>query len=191
MAGRHQTRFKSPAGRPKITVAAAAGHPRPMLEWNPKEHVAALPYGRRNGLRSAACAVDLSPLPTRGTAVSDELPQPLDEEALQRLRDLDPTGESRLVGRVLEAFESSVAKFRPQWHDAARRGDMLALRQIAHTLKSSSASIGALQLSRLCAEIENSIRQEAFAEVAPRLDCMDHELELVLRALKPHLGAPS
>ncbi len=114
----------------------------------------------------------------------------LDEQALARLRELDPAGRTRLVERVLQAFESSATRLLPQWHEAMRRGDMLALRQIAHTLKSSSASIGALSLSRLCAEIENLIRQEAFAEVAPRLDCMDDEMALVMRALKPYLGIP-
>lgn len=115
----------------------------------------------------------------------------LDEGALSRLRELDPTGESRLVERVLRAFETSVGRLRPQWQEAARRGDMKGMRQIAHTLKSAAASIGALSLSRLCAEIEELIRREAFTEVAPSLDCMDHELELALRALEPHLGAPS
>lgn len=111
--------------------------------------------------------------------------QVLDEEALQRLRDLDPSGQSRLLGRVMRAFESSVARLGPQLREARLRDDTTAIRHVAHTLKSSSASIGAMRLSRLCAEIESAVRQEALAGMAALLDDMDRELAVVLQAVQP------
>lgn len=112
----------------------------------------------------------------------------LDADALDRLRELDPSGKSRLMERVLRAFHSSASRLALQFRDARRSGDMQGIRHVVHTLKSSSASIGALELARLCAEIEASIRAEAFAALPERLDAMDRELAAVLQVVTPMLS---
>lgn len=114
----------------------------------------------------------------------------LDEEALQRLRELDPGGRNRLLERVLRAFEASVLRLGPQLAEARQRDDMQGVRHVVHTLKSSSASIGALRLSRLCAEIETAVRQEAPEGLPALLDDVDRELAVVLQALQPMRGTP-
>jgi HPt (histidine-containing phosphotransfer) domain-containing protein len=114
----------------------------------------------------------------------------LDADALDRLRELDPQGQSRLVERVLRAFESSASRLARQFAEARRAGDMQGIRHVVHTLKSSSASIGALALARLCAEIESAIRAETFATLAERLDALDRELAAVLQAVTPMLASP-
>ena len=91
----------------------------------------------------------------------------LDAAALERLRELDPNGRSHLLERVLRAFESSAIAPRRQFRDARQRGDMAGIRHVVHTLKSSSASIGALALSRMCAEIETAIRSDADSLACP------------------------
>lgn len=112
----------------------------------------------------------------------------LDADALDRLRELDPTGKSRLMERVLRAFHSSASRLAEQFREARASGDMQGIRHVVHTLKSSSASIGALALARLCAEIESSIRAEAFADLPDRLEAMDRELAAVLQAVTPMLS---
>jgi len=114
----------------------------------------------------------------------------LDADALARLRDLDPTGKTHLVERVLKAFESSSTRLALQFKQARERGDTQGIRHVVHTLKSSSASIGALALARICAEIETSIRTDALADLSPRLDAMDRELAAVLQAVTPMLVPP-
>jgi HPt (histidine-containing phosphotransfer) domain-containing protein len=114
----------------------------------------------------------------------------LDADALDRLRELDPSGTSRLLERVLHAFQSSAARLSLQFGEARRKDDMQGIRHVVHTLKSSSASIGALALARLCAEIETSIRAESFASLPERLDAMDRELAAVLQAVTPMLAKP-
>ena len=114
----------------------------------------------------------------------------LDEEALERLRELDPGGRNRLLERVLRAFESSIGRLGPQLAEARQRNDREGIRQVVHTLKSSSASIGALRLSRLCAEIEAAVRQEAPEGLAALLEDVDRELEVVLQAVHPMRGTP-
>lgn len=108
----------------------------------------------------------------------------LDPDALRRLRDLDPSGSSRLVERVFSAFEQSVARLRPQLLAAAGTGDAGGMRHVAHTLKSSSASIGAIKLSLLCAEMEARAREGLVLGMTERTDELCAELDAVLEALK-------
>ena len=126
----------------------------------------------------------------RRVVVSADLPTVLDADALARLRDLDPSGKTHLLERVLKAFESSSGRLAVQFKDARARGDLQGIRHVVHTLKSSSASIGALALARICAEIESSIRTEPAADLASALDTMDRELDAVLQAVTRMLSSP-
>ena len=131
------------------------------------------------------------PPPTSLRLVNDEPAIALDPAALQRLRELDPGGRGRLLERVLEAFESSSTRLAAQLVEARECDDTAGIRLVVHTLKSSSASIGALLLARLCAEIEASLRDGMHADLAGRLDAVLHELRLVLQIVKPMLkGTP-
>jgi len=108
----------------------------------------------------------------------------LDASALDRLRELDPKGENQLLSRVIKAFESSAARLMPQLAEARRINDHNGVRHVAHTLKSSSASIGAIKLSQLCAEIESKIRTDRLENLEELNDAMCAEVEIVLQALK-------
>jgi PAS domain S-box-containing protein len=108
----------------------------------------------------------------------------LDPVALQRLRELDPRGDSKLLERVFKAFETSVARLRPQLEESLQLGDRAGIRHVAHTLKSSSASIGALGLSQRCAEIETLIRLESTDSLDTRVRAMAGEIEIVLQAIR-------
>jgi HPt (histidine-containing phosphotransfer) domain-containing protein len=125
------------------------------------------------------------PTSFRPSAVSDSV---LDAQALAGLHALDPAGENRLMERVAKAFESSTDKMLPQLRDALGSGDRSIVRHVAHTLKSSSASVGALKLSRLCAEIEAMIRQERSDGLDTLVALVHVEAEAARRALRAHLG---
>ena len=107
----------------------------------------------------------------------------LDPAALARLTELDPKGENQLLERVLKAFQTSVARLRPQADAARLSGDHASLRLVAHTLKSSSASIGALHLSQLCAQIETTIRTAGGDDLGDQLDALNAALDGVLHAI--------
>ena len=115
----------------------------------------------------------------------------LDEEALRRLRELDPTGANHLLERVFQAFETSAHRLMPQMHEAHLAGDHAGVRHVVHTLKSSSASIGAIKLSQVCAEIETMIRLDTLDGLPTRLAEMDRETASVLQALKRVPGVAS
>jgi len=114
----------------------------------------------------------------------DGSPATLDADALARLAALDPTGENRLLERVLIAFQSSAARLMPQLEAARRSADRAAIRLVAHTLKSSSASIGALALSRLCAQVEAAIRLDTEGDLDADLDAMTAAVNATLQAIE-------
>ena len=163
-----------------------------MFPDRPSHEPAGPPQGRipqreaRRFIDEHVCAVSVMSAFHRPESVITAME--LDAESLQRLRELDPAGQNQLVGRVLRAFASSARRLGQQLAEARIRDDLLVIRHVAHTLKSSSSSIGALALARLCAEIEASIRNEALAGLGDRLDAMDLELNAVLQAVQSLLG---
>jgi len=111
----------------------------------------------------------------------------LDPAALARLMELDPKGENHLVERVLKAFQVSVARLRPQAVTARANKDLAGLRLVAHTLKSSSASIGAMHLSQVCAQIETTIRGGDVDDIDVQIDALDAALDNALLAIDEQL----
>ncbi len=99
------------------------------------------------------------------TADQDDKPTPLDPQALARLRELDPNGRQGVLGRVLAAFDTSLARMIAQLQAEADGGSPDVVAGIAHTLKSSSASVGALALSQACADVEMRLRNGQSADL--------------------------
>ena len=110
-------------------------------------------------------------------------PATLDATALARLRELDPDGRHGVVVRVLEAFETSLGRLLGQLRDEPDAGDAAVVAGIAHTLKSSSASVGALALSARCAEIERRLREGADGDLQADVQRLLAEGEAALRAV--------
>jgi HPt (histidine-containing phosphotransfer) domain-containing protein len=108
----------------------------------------------------------------------------LDSASLDRLRELDPRGSNHLLQRVFAAFETSLIRLLPQLDAARRANDAAGVHLVAHTLKSSSASIGALVLSRLSAEVEQLAREQRLADANEKIEAMLQETDAVRRALR-------
>ena len=112
-------------------------------------------------------------------------PGVLDAQALARLQELDPGGKAGLLARVLATYTLSLQRLLEQWRGARAGADTQGLRHVAHTLKSSSASVGALKLSELCADIERRLREGTTQGLDAELDALSDEGERVLAALSP------
>ena len=108
----------------------------------------------------------------------------LDAEALARLSELDPTGQSRLLKRLLITFEKSLDRMVPQLEQARDAADASAMRLVAHTLKSSSATVGALVLSRQCALVEDLARQNLLTEATSSVQQMLLEVAAAREAVR-------
>lgn len=107
----------------------------------------------------------------------------LDAGALARLAELDPQGAAGLVQRVLDTYATSLERAQRELAAAREPVQLEALRHLAHTLKSSSASVGALALSALCAQVEHNVRSPQPAHLGPQLDALHAEMGRVLAAV--------
>ena len=107
----------------------------------------------------------------------------LDADALARLGELDPGGKAGLLARVLNTYRQSLERFLGQLQSARSLGDLQGQRHVAHTLKSSSASVGALALAALCAELERRLRDGPTEGLDVQLDALIAEGQRVLAGL--------
>ena len=128
------------------------------------------------------------PIATADVASTSPVPV-LDAQALRDLSELDPKGQSRLLQRVLKAFQVSAARLMPQLEAARRAGDLATVRLVAHTLKSSSGSIGALRLARISAQVESLIRTDATDSLGASIDELRAAMAEVLHAIERVLEA--
>ena len=113
----------------------------------------------------------------------------LDAACLAELRALDPDGRAQLVKRVLATYQTSLVRLVEQLRQARAEATWEQVSRVAHTLKSSSASIGALSLARLCAEIERLLRTGDHEGAGPLLDRFDVEVGRVEIAVRQALAA--
>jgi len=111
----------------------------------------------------------------------------LDAAALARLAELDPQGSAGLVPRVLATYASALERSRQELLLLRQPLQQEPLRHLAHTLKSSSASVGALTLSALCAQVEHNVRSQPSSDVGKLLDAMQAEMQRVASAVQTML----
>lgn len=77
----------------------------------------------------------------------------LDLSALQKLKLIigdNPEDLAELVGD----FKTAVPIQIQQMQDYGKSGDIASLRMVAHSCKSNARDLGAIQLSKLCAQLE-------------------------------------
>jgi histidine phosphotransfer protein HptB len=112
----------------------------------------------------------------------------LDAAAMGRLRQLDPDGSRGFLGQVMRTYESSMVRHLAALEDARLLGDIKRAGDLAHTLKSSSASVGALDFATGCAEVERLARQglpEALGEPLAVLQAEGARVLVAVRAMLP------
>lgn len=91
---------------------------------------------------------------------------------------------------VLETFLVDAPAQARAIEESLALGDAAGLGRAAHTLKSTSAALGASLLSSLCREIEEASRAGAPAVVPERLGALKRELAEVLAILRAELERP-
>ena len=111
-------------------------------------------------------------------------PGPLiDPQAIERLRELDPSGQQGVVGRVLQAYQASLARHLADIRTALAGADLDRLVRTAHTLKSSSAAVGATHFSQRCADVEHHVRHDKTMPETAEVQALIDEGQQVLAAV--------
>ena len=131
-----------------------------------------------------------APEEAHAPAPSGNLPTPpgLDAKAWARLHTSLGARASDLIPGIVRSFlhesEGLLASSRSAL--SAERAD--ELHRAVHTLKSTSASFGALELSSLCREAEARSRENETTTLEPLLDRIDEEFARVRKALESPSG---
>lgn len=108
---------------------------------------------------------------------------PIDETVLARLQELDPSGQQGVLRRVLTAYRQSLERHLDELSVALDGSDRVALLRASHTLKSSSAAVGALVFSQRCGELEAACRDGESPPSAGQVEALIHEGRRVMRAV--------
>jgi PAS domain S-box-containing protein len=108
----------------------------------------------------------------------------LDTSAIERIRDMERRGAARLLERLIATYLTTAAKLVADVERALERDDAPALRQAVHTLKSSSANLGATRLARHCAALESLARAGRVLTARQDWPAARDEYERVVRALQ-------
>jgi HPt (histidine-containing phosphotransfer) domain-containing protein len=106
----------------------------------------------------------------------------IDPEAIEQLRFLEDEDQPNVVAELIALFiEHTPPKLR-QLTEAIETHDIPALKRAAHSLKGSSANVGARGMQQVCERLEHN-PPEAFSEAPALLALLKAEFEIVEPAL--------
>jgi len=108
----------------------------------------------------------------------------LNAAALDALRSLGDDNDSSLLLEVIELYLADAQVHVRNLRAAHAAGDVRLLERTAHTLKSSSANVGALGFSTLCFELEKRARQEQLDAAPSLIAAAESQFATVERALR-------
>ncbi len=107
----------------------------------------------------------------------------LDQTALDNLL-ATAGGDKTFLAEMIVTFLADSPKQITAMRDAAANVRADELRRAAHTLKSNSANFGAMNLSKLCKELEKMGKDGALAGAIERIAQVEAEYAQVQSALK-------
>jgi len=115
----------------------------------------------------------------------------IDWAALDRIAQLQRPGRADVVEKVIQGFEQSTPPVLIALEAAITEGNFQSLKEGAHKLKSSSANVGAVQLSALLRELESLAgesngegAQALLARIKPEYESVSQRLSEYLRCRK-------
>jgi signal transduction histidine kinase/CheY-like chemotaxis protein len=132
--------------------------------------------------------------PVRATEAAAKPPaSPIDRKVHDEIRGLEGDGNRGLLERIITLYLTDAPGLADGVLSAAEKGDTESLLRAIHTLKSSSANVGATGLSDLCRKLEGIARAgEPITAGDPLLSKFEGEHRTVLEALAAVLeGTPA
>jgi len=123
-----------------------------------------------------AVTLQTGPQPTDAAAA-------IDNTVISKVRAIGGENASAFLAELIAAFEEDANKLLAELREAAAENNAEGLRRAAHTLKGSSATLGAMRLSAMCQELELMGCQGRLAGVTERVAQIETEYEHVKAAL--------
>ena len=128
----------------------------------------------------ASRQAEAAELAARATAKAAQV---LDRHALEQLGKVRNHGKGELLARVIKLYLAESPRLMDELKRAAQCADAAAIAHGAHSLKSSSANVGARVLSQYCEDLEVQARRADIAEARRTLAKIEAEHGCVQRAL--------
>ena len=123
--------------------------------------------------------------------VTDHTEAALDRAVLDAIRALDETGAASLLRQVIQIYFETSPRLIAELRRAQAAAGLDGVRSAAHSLKSSSANLGAARLAQMCQALEHAARAGALHAGLPDADAIEAEYAAVRRALERELSSPS
>ena len=105
----------------------------------------------------------------------------IDNKLIDELRDL--MGED-FIGELVDTYCEETPQLLVQLRLALAAGDAITFRRASHSIKSSSASLGATGLAELARELEALGKEERISGSESALDYLEAEYQKVQQVLK-------
>jgi PAS domain S-box-containing protein len=198
--------YATPASAPVValTANALAGDAERCIEAGFTDYLAK-PV-RRDQLDAAlsrwvpATPIDGTAAPVESRDLSEEAglaPAPghavasttIDATVIASIREMERRGASRLLERLVETYVTTAARLVAQAAYALRSADLASLQHAAHTLKSSSANLGAVELSRRFGDLERMARTGAIEDARAAWEATRIDYEHAVQALQDIVAA--
>lgn len=112
----------------------------------------------------------------------------LDPKALNQIRALQRPGAPSILQKVIMSYLNNSLQLIEALHLATHQNDASALQHTAHSLKSTSATVGATTLAGLCKELESVERGQRTENAASLVSAIESEYARVREALNVELA---
>jgi signal transduction histidine kinase/DNA-binding response OmpR family regulator/HPt (histidine-containing phosphotransfer) domain-containing protein len=116
---------------------------------------------------------------------------PIDKSIIDDLSKLQIDGEPNIVKKIIEAYLSGSQSLVDQLREVLSSNDLEMLQQTAHSLKSSSANVGAMQLSAMSLELETKCKQKHLGNIGDLVAAIEMEYPRVKDALRMEVSSNS
>lgn len=112
----------------------------------------------------------------------------VDQNAWTAITSLQKPGKEDTLAKILTLYLAGSQQLVDKLRGGMTIGDAMAVNQVAHSLKSRSAVLGALSLAKLCQQFETLSRRGQLKEVEPLLDQLDAAFDHASRMFRAELN---
>ena len=113
----------------------------------------------------------------------------LDHSAIDAVRQLDPDGQDRLLSRLIALYRDDSSQLLADMDNGMKTGDAEVVARAAHTLKSSSANLGATNVAAIARQVEHAARAGDVTDLAASITKLRAQRTVALSELEALDGA--
>ena len=112
----------------------------------------------------------------------------IDPEAIENLRSLNPGDNDEFLAEIVNIFLDDTPQRIAELEQSLATGDVPRFARAAHSIKGSSANLGAMALRAVAEKLEHLARREGLAAVEPLLLEIKSQFALAHAELKTLLS---